>query len=103
MTNRSVLTPDALRALLAERILVLDDNEDILDIVQETLSYEQFEVKSTAEGNQRRGHRSAALESGDATGAHGSLGTVVWMAICQRVDQLQPCGFLGWRAWNFKG
>ncbi|GAA4922068.1 response regulator [Mucilaginibacter defluvii] len=33
-----------------KRILVLDDNEDILDIVQETLSYEQFEVKSTAEG-----------------------------------------------------
>lgn len=33
-----------------KRILVLDDNEDILEIVQETLSYEQFEVKSTAVG-----------------------------------------------------
>ncbi|MBE9584178.1 response regulator [Mucilaginibacter sp. JRF] len=35
-----------------KRILVLDDNEDILEIVQETLSYEQFEVKSTAEGEE---------------------------------------------------
>jgi DNA-binding response OmpR family regulator len=36
---------------MAKRILVLDDNLDILDIVHETLSYEDFEVKSTSEGN----------------------------------------------------
>lgn len=34
-----------------KRILVLDDNQDILDIVHETLTYEQFEVKSTPDGN----------------------------------------------------
>jgi DNA-binding response OmpR family regulator len=33
---------------MAKRILVLDDNHDILDIVHETLSYEQFEVQSTS-------------------------------------------------------
>ncbi|WP_164849951.1 response regulator transcription factor [Mucilaginibacter limnophilus] len=33
-----------------KRILVLDDNQDILDIVHETLAYEQFEVKSTPDG-----------------------------------------------------
>jgi len=33
---------------MLKRILVLDDNIDILDIVHETLSYEKFEVKSTA-------------------------------------------------------
>ncbi|MDB5006584.1 MAG: hypothetical protein JWQ84_2305 [Mucilaginibacter sp.] len=33
---------------MAKRILVLDDNPDILDIVHETLTYEQFEVKSTS-------------------------------------------------------
>lgn len=33
---------------MLKRILVLDDNLDILDVVQETLSYEQFEVKSTS-------------------------------------------------------
>ena len=32
---------------MAKRILVLDDNHDILSIVHETLSYENFEVKST--------------------------------------------------------
>jgi DNA-binding response OmpR family regulator len=32
---------------MAKRILVLDDNQDILDIVHETLTYEQFEVRST--------------------------------------------------------
>jgi len=36
---------------MLKRILVLDDNLDILDIVQETLSYEQFEVKSTSNGD----------------------------------------------------
>ncbi|MDB5115389.1 MAG: hypothetical protein JWQ79_881 [Mucilaginibacter sp.] len=34
---------------MSKRILVLDDNQDILDIVHETLSYEQFEVKGTSE------------------------------------------------------
>ncbi|MCR8561422.1 response regulator [Mucilaginibacter sp. BJC16-A38] len=32
---------------MAKRILVLDDNQDILDIVHETLTYEDFEVQST--------------------------------------------------------
>jgi DNA-binding response OmpR family regulator len=31
---------------MAKRILVLDDNQDILDVVHETLTYEQFEVRS---------------------------------------------------------
>jgi len=34
---------------MSKRILVLDDNQDILEIVHETLTYEQFEVKSTSE------------------------------------------------------
>ncbi|ASU35748.1 response regulator [Mucilaginibacter xinganensis] len=33
---------------MAKRILVLDDNQDILDIVHETLTYENFEVQSTS-------------------------------------------------------
>jgi DNA-binding response OmpR family regulator len=33
---------------MSKRILVLDDNQDILDIVHETLTYEQFEVLSTS-------------------------------------------------------
>ena len=32
---------------MSKRILILDDNQDILEIVHETLAYEQFEVKST--------------------------------------------------------
>ena len=35
---------------MAKRILVLDDNQDILEIVHETLTYEDFEVKSIARG-----------------------------------------------------
>ena len=31
---------------MLKRILVLDDNEDILEVVHEALSYAQFEVKS---------------------------------------------------------
>jgi DNA-binding response OmpR family regulator len=34
---------------MSKRILILDDNQDILDIVHETLSYEKFDVKSTSE------------------------------------------------------
>jgi two-component system alkaline phosphatase synthesis response regulator PhoP len=34
---------------MLKRILVLDDNQDILEVVHETLSYEKFEVKSTSE------------------------------------------------------
>jgi two-component system alkaline phosphatase synthesis response regulator PhoP len=37
---------------MLKRILVLDDNEDILDIVQEALSYAQFEVKSVLESEE---------------------------------------------------
>ncbi|HTK19919.1 MAG TPA: response regulator [Mucilaginibacter sp.] len=37
---------------MIKRVLVLDDNQDILDVVQETLSYEKFEVKSTGESDQ---------------------------------------------------
>jgi len=33
---------------MAKRILVLDDNPDILDIVHETLTYEKFDVQSTS-------------------------------------------------------
>lgn len=33
---------------MLKRILVLDDNQDILEIVHETLAYENFEVKSTS-------------------------------------------------------
>ncbi len=36
---------------MAKRILVLDDNDDILDIVHEALTYEQFEVQSTSRGD----------------------------------------------------
>ena len=34
---------------MLKRVLVLDDNKDILDVVHEALSYEQFEVKSISE------------------------------------------------------
>jgi DNA-binding response OmpR family regulator len=34
---------------MSKRILILDDNQDILDIVHETLTYEQFDVKGTSE------------------------------------------------------
>ena len=37
---------------MLKRILVLDDNQDILEIVHETLTYEQFEVKSTSESSE---------------------------------------------------
>ena len=37
---------------MAKRILVLDDNQDILDIVHETLTYEQFEVQSTGSSDE---------------------------------------------------
>ena len=33
---------------MAKRILILDDNQDILEIVHETLTYGDFEVKSTS-------------------------------------------------------
>jgi DNA-binding response OmpR family regulator len=36
---------------MAKRILVLDDNQDILDIVHETLTYEDFEVQSTSKSD----------------------------------------------------
>lgn len=34
---------------MSKRILVLDDNRDILEVVHETLTYEQFEVLSTSD------------------------------------------------------
>jgi len=34
---------------MLKRILVLDNNQDILDIVKEALSYEHFEVKVTSD------------------------------------------------------
>ncbi len=37
---------------MAKRILILDDNQDILDIVHETLTYEEFEVKSTSRSDE---------------------------------------------------
>lgn len=36
---------------MLKRILVLDDNEDILEVVHEALSYAQFEVKSISESD----------------------------------------------------
>ncbi|MDB5086501.1 MAG: hypothetical protein JWR09_495 [Mucilaginibacter sp.] len=33
---------------MTKRILVLDDNQDILDIVHETLTYADFDVQSTS-------------------------------------------------------
>jgi len=36
---------------MLKKILVLDDNEDILEIVHEVLSYAQFEVKSISESD----------------------------------------------------
>ena len=36
---------------MAKRILVMDDNQDILDVVQETLTYEDFEVKTTSKSD----------------------------------------------------
>lgn len=37
---------------MSKRILILDDNQDILEIVHETLSYEKFDVKSTSNGEE---------------------------------------------------
>lgn len=37
---------------MSKRILILDDNQDILEIVHETLEYEQFDVKSTGDGTE---------------------------------------------------
>jgi DNA-binding response OmpR family regulator len=37
---------------MAKRIIVLDDNQDILDIVHETLTYEQFDVQGTSQSNE---------------------------------------------------
>jgi len=37
---------------MLKRILVLDDNQDILDIIHETLLYENFEVKVTLNSSQ---------------------------------------------------
>ena len=37
---------------MSKRILILDDNQDILEIVHETLEYEQFDVKSTGDGSE---------------------------------------------------
>ncbi len=34
---------------MAKRILIIDDNKDILDVVQETLAYENFEVMAKSD------------------------------------------------------
>ncbi|OKS85067.1 response regulator [Mucilaginibacter polytrichastri] len=36
---------------MAKKILIIDDNQDILDIVQETLAYENFEVMAKSDTN----------------------------------------------------
>lgn len=36
---------------MAKRILIIDDNQDILDIVQETLAYENFEVMAKSDSS----------------------------------------------------
>jgi DNA-binding response OmpR family regulator len=43
----SALSPNIITVML-KRILVLDDNMDILEMVHEVLTYEQFEVNSTS-------------------------------------------------------
>ncbi len=35
---------------MLNRILVLDDNKDVLDVVEETLSYENYQVLVTSDG-----------------------------------------------------
>jgi len=40
---------------MLKRILVLDDNEDILEIVHEALAYAQFDVKSITESSSLMG------------------------------------------------
>jgi DNA-binding response OmpR family regulator len=37
---------------MAKRIIVLDDNQDILEIVHETLIYEQFDVQSISRSDE---------------------------------------------------
>lgn len=37
---------------MLKRILILDDNQDILDIVEEALMYEQFEVHGTTRADE---------------------------------------------------
>jgi DNA-binding response OmpR family regulator len=37
---------------MLKRILVLDDNQDILDVIKEALLYEKFEVKVTSNSKQ---------------------------------------------------
>jgi DNA-binding response OmpR family regulator len=36
---------------MLKRILVLDDNKDILDVIKEALSYEKYEVRITSNGS----------------------------------------------------
>lgn len=36
---------------MLKRILVIDDNQDIVDVVREVLSYEKFEVRITTSGD----------------------------------------------------
>jgi len=36
---------------MLNRILVLDDNQDVLDVVEETLSYEKFQVLVTSDSH----------------------------------------------------
>lgn len=36
---------------MLKRVLVLDDNQDILEVVHEALSYAQFDVKGTSESD----------------------------------------------------
>ncbi len=52
--NDSTAFSDSLKSkhVMMKRILVLDDNQDILEVVHETLSYEQFDVKSISRSNE---------------------------------------------------
>lgn len=36
---------------MQKRILIVDDNKDILDVVEETLTYEKFEVLATSDSD----------------------------------------------------
>jgi DNA-binding response OmpR family regulator len=48
--NRSQLVINPLKTTL-KRILVLDDNQDILEMVNEVLTYENFDVHATTNSN----------------------------------------------------
>ncbi|WDF54505.1 response regulator [Mucilaginibacter sp. KACC 22063] len=71
---------------MAKKILIVDDNKDILDIVHETLSYENFEVLATSEN-----HGIIEKVTGfnpDLIIIDYRLGNINGGEICQQIKQL---------------